>query len=134
MTRDEMLTVGLAVAGGFAVVWLLGGGANGDVINSGIDGLVTEGPTCPDVSMPLREGCQDQPMPGIRIVVSAGGGMLDVTSGPDGKFRVPLDPGTYLLTPSVLGSGLATAPAPFSVTVAPNAYTPVEIKYDTGIR
>lgn len=134
MTRDEY--IGVSIAGallGFLVArWLIS--ETTEPIGSGIDGLIVEGPTCPDISMPLREGCQDAPMPGITVIISAGGGMLDATSGPDGRFRVALDPGTYLLTPSVLGSGLGAAPAPFTVTVAPGAYTPVGIKYDTGIR
>jgi len=53
------------------------------------------------------------------------------TSGADGRFRVALAPGTYLLL-AAPGSRLPMKPV--TTTVTSGRYTTVSLAFDTGIR
>jgi hypothetical protein len=53
-------------------------------------------------------------------------------SGVDGRFRVNLEPGTYVLRPESARS-LPRAPTQ-TVTVSVSKFTQVQITYDSGIR
>jgi hypothetical protein len=100
---------------------------------SGIDGVVTLGPTTSvcRVDVPCS-----RPIAATVSVQDAGGRIIrQFTSGIDGRFHVDLPPGTYTLVPLPLRPG-AVLPRgnPATVTVVTGGYTHVDLNYDTGIR
>lgn len=101
--------------------------------DSGITGIALLGPTCPveRVGTP----CPDEPMAGAQILVKRGGETVaTVTTGDDGRFRVELDPGEYVLEPvSPSETGLPFG-KPMNVRVEANAFTDVQVLFDSGIR
>lgn len=103
-------------------------------LDSGISGVVLAGPTCP-VQTPNNHACDDQPYAATVVVETADGRftVTRFTAGSDGRFRVPLFPGTYLLDPLSGASGLPVS-SPRTVVVQPGAFTDLMISYDTGIR
>lgn len=104
------------------------------VPDSGIEGQVLVGPQCP-VERPGDPNCQDKPYQAAVIVKSADGSreIARFTSGSDGRFRVALEPGTYLLDPQSQTSPFPRG-VPQTVTVEAGKYSQVTISYDTGIR
>lgn len=103
---------------------------------SGVEGIVKLGPTCPVESTP---GAND-PVPCVtpysaNLVVLDGENAVvaRVTSAADGKFRVDLPPGDYVVAPAT-GTDSYPIANPVSVTVVAGQYAHVEINYDTGIR
>jgi hypothetical protein len=109
----------------------------GEAAESGIAGLVQEGPTCPVEQYPPSSRCAPRPLSApirIRRAGSRESGFV-VRSGPKGHFKVRLAPATYVLTPRrVNKSGFPRPPAAFRVTVHREKFTHVTITYDTGIR
>jgi len=103
-------------------------------LDSGISGVVFAGPTCP-IQTPDNPECDDQPYAASIVVVTADGRFVVTrfTAGTDGRFRVPLFPGTYLLDP-LPGAGGFPDSSPQSVVVHTGAFTDLTISYDTGIR
>ena len=103
-------------------------GVGGDG-TSGIQGVVQAGPTCP-VEI-AGSPCPDRPFPGT--VRATGGGInAQVATDDQGRFRLPLRPGSYLVT-VVLTNGPAT-PVPQTVDVKPGTFSQVTLEVDTGIR
>lgn len=102
-------------------------------VDSGIEGRVTVGPSCPVVR--AGEPCPDRPLQALVLVRRPNGDLVTrFRSAPDGTFRVLLDPGRYVLDPqSPNRAGLPSA-GPVDVTVAAGSFTHVEIPYDSGIR
>jgi len=103
-------------------------------LDSGISGVVLAGPTCP-VESPDNPDCDDRPY-AASIVVKTADGRFTVTrftAGDDGRFRVPLFPGTYRLDPRPGASGFPVS-SPQTVVVQSGAFTDLTISYDTGIR
>jgi hypothetical protein len=105
--------------------------------HSGIAGRVVEGPTCPVERMPPGPRCAPRPLEArVRITRSRPHSRsLVVKSGSNGRFKVALAPGTYVV--QGLKRGNAFYPRPPSaqrVTVTRGHYTAVTITYDTGIR
>lgn len=103
-------------------------------LDSGISGIVLAGPTCP-VEMPDDPDCDDQPYAATVIVKTLDGSstVTRFTAGNDGRFRVPLFPGTYRLDPLPGANGFPIS-SPQTVVVQSDSYTEVTISYDTGIR
>jgi hypothetical protein len=97
--------------------------------DSGITGVVMYGPTCPVE----REGAAPCETPyATQIIVSKDGKTVTtVRSGIDGRFRVPLEPGTYTLSAKPTGVGGLT---PTEVTVRAHSFTNVTLMVDSGIR
>lgn len=99
--------------------------------NSGIEGTVLLGPTCPVET-------QDSPCPAkpfaTDVVVSTVDGekVAEVRSGDDGRFRVAVPPGEYLITVEKL-EGIQFA-KPLSLTVPEGAFVDVTVSVDSGIR
>jgi hypothetical protein len=104
-------------------------------LDSGIQGKITIGPTCPG---PLRQDqidqCADKPYQTTINVETADGAKIitKFTSAADGTFKVALAPGTYLLTsassvriPSFGGE---------KVTVAAHKYSAITLMFDSGLR
>jgi hypothetical protein len=97
---------------------------------SGIDGEVILRPVSP-VEWP---GMVNQRPYQALIAVADGAGrrVAEVRSDPDGRFRIILEPGTYVLQPESEAI-YPQAPAQ-TVTVGKDQFTPVRITYDSGIR
>lgn len=118
-----LLLLSLAACGSDA---LLGPGAP-----QGIDGLVLLGPQCPVQT--LDDPCPDLPYRAWLVIRRKGGDTVTrLRSDEEGKFRVGLRPGTYIIDPE---SG---NPLPFAssqeVVVERGRYQEVLVQYDTGIR
>jgi hypothetical protein len=119
------------------LAYLVGGCAGAFIppdLDSGISGVVLAGPTCP-VQTPDHPECDDQPYAASIVVKNADGRftVTRFTAGNDGRFRVPLFPGTYLLDPLPGASGFPVS-SPQTVVVQTGAFTDLTISYDTGIR
>ncbi len=101
---------------------------------TGIMGTSLIGPTCPVERIPPDPNCAPRPFPAL-IIVKTADGSSEVTSfntGADGKFKVNLLAGTYLLVPqsaNVYPRGITQA-----VIVKAGGYTAIEINFDSGIR
>lgn len=101
---------------------------NGD---TGIEGMVTIGPTCPVER--VGSPCPDRPYEAtIAVLDSAGRQVAEARSGADGHFLVLLPPGTYTLRPRQ--SGTPPHAAEVTVTVAAGYMTDVQVAFDSGIR
>lgn len=97
---------------------------------SGIDGEVILRPVSP-VEWPGM--VNHRPYEAIIGVENGAGRVVaEVRSDPDGRFRIILEPGTYVLRPAS-DAMYPQAPAQ-TVTVARDHFTPVRIVYDSGIR
>ena len=99
--------------------------------DSGIEGQVFIGPTCPVVQ--IGQECPDQPYQALLTVLSPDGReIVQVQTDEQGRFKIPLPPGEYILrpeSPNVL---------PFAseqlFTVEAGTFTTVIVTYDSGIR
>jgi len=97
----------------------------------GIEGLVLIGPQCPVQS--LENPCPDLPYQAWIVVRGDGGEVVTrIQSGEDGRFRVGLRPGSYLLDPES-GEPFPIA-GPQEAEVVEGVYTEVVVSFDTGIR
>jgi hypothetical protein len=98
----------------------------------GIDGLVLIGPQCPVQT--VDDPCPDIPYQAWIDVRNATGGLLvtRVRSDEEGRFRVGLRPGSYVLDPES-GSPFPAA-GEQTVQVDEDVYTDVIVSFDTGIR
>jgi len=131
LMRRGWLLIGLVLAVGACSV------ASGRVSGSGITGRVLAGPICPVQTIPPQPGCAPRPLSvSLRIRrVASGAPATTVRSGADGRFRVRLSPGSYVLQALPQpGSPLPRPPAALPVQVRARHFTNVTITYDTGIR
>ncbi len=98
---------------------------------SGIEGQVLSGPTCPVVQQ--GQPCPDGPYQATLTVNSPGGvQIVQVKTDAQGRFKIPLVPGSYVLHP-VAPDGIATAgDQAFMVTA--DRFTQVTVHFDSGIR
>ena len=98
---------------------------------SGIEGQVLLGPMCPVVQQ--GQECPDQPYQATLTVIDRNG--IQITqfqSDAQGRFRVPLVPGEYVLHPESPNGLPFAGDQPFSVETG--RYTPITVNYDSGIR
>lgn len=103
-----------------------------DTPKSGIEGQVFIGPTCPVVV----EGspCPDRPFQAtITILDSRGVRVRQFQTDEQGRFQIPLKPGTYTLVPEP-SDILVPHADPESVQVREASYTEVTVSYDSGMR
>jgi hypothetical protein len=108
---------------------------------SGVSGLVSLGPQCPVETSPPGDGanpCADVPAAHIRVTVSkqapgeaygAGEPVATTETDADGRFRIALDPGDYVVTAD---AGMSCEF--MDATVTNGTYTEVQVPCDTGIR
>lgn len=99
--------------------------------DSGIEGQVFIGPMCPVVQ--VGEECPDQPYQALLTVNSPKGErIVQFQTDEEGRFRIPFQPGEYILHPESPNS------LPFaveqSVIVEEGRFTQVIVNYDSGIR
>jgi len=100
---------------------------------SGIDGLVTIGPVCPVER--IDTPCADKPYQATLVIQDEQGlEVVRVQSGEDGRYRVDVAPGTYRLLPQWPNEGGPPTASEQQVEVRANAYTHVDVQYDSGIR
>ncbi len=106
---------------------------NGSPPSSGIEGLVTIGPTCPVER--IDTPCPDKPYQATIVVNDEGGNeVARGQSGEDGRFKVVLAPGTYTLEPQASSQGGYPFAKEQQVEVQAGAFTQVSIQFDSGIR
>lgn len=106
-----------------------------EATDSGVEGIVLAGPTCPVER--ADSPCPDQPAeaeiqvtdPDTQEVI------LVARSGADGRFRIPLPPGEYvLLALPARPAGPPVSSKPEPVTVRAGRFTEITLRIDTGIR
>jgi hypothetical protein len=98
---------------------------------SGIRGRALAGPQCP-VEM-ANSPCPDLPWEGTVVAIDTSTGDRFTTStDADGRFELPLAPGTYDVSIDA-GSDLPSA-KPQTVTVEGGAFAEIVVSVDTGIR
>lgn len=98
---------------------------------SGIEGQVLLGPMCPVVQQ--GQDCPDQPYQATLTVTSRNGVQVaQFQSDEQGRFRLSLVPGEYVLHPES-PNGIPFA-GDQSFTVETGRYTQITVLYDSGIR
>jgi hypothetical protein len=101
--------------------------------NSGIYGQATLGPTCPVVQ--INNPCPDKPYQAtLTVLTSSGKKVTRFTTDTDGKFRVPLAPGDYILHPELPANNPFPVGHDIPFTVMDGQYSEVNIIFDSGIR
>jgi hypothetical protein len=100
---------------------------------SGISGITTVDAGCP--ALPADETCAEKPLQArVSVLDSSGRKAGETTSNERGEFRLHLPAGDYqLLATNVSGRPLPSA-LPISVTVRPDEFTTVTVKFDSGVR
>jgi hypothetical protein len=102
--------------------------------SSGIDGRVTIGPACP--VMVEGEPCPDRPFQAELTLryLESGDVAAVVASDAEGRFRVELPPGLYIVDPGQ--PLLVTDPKaePDTVEVEAGRFSQVVVKFDSGVR
>ena len=101
---------------------------------SGIKGMVTIGPTCPESRD--AEDCEREPYEAKLIITNleTGEEAARVQSAKDGIFRVELAPGEYVVGPAKQNNLVPPYADPQKVAVREGEFTAIEIAYDSGIR
>jgi Carboxypeptidase regulatory-like domain len=106
------------------------GATAGQTQRSGIVGLVHRGPSCPVEQEAVP--CPPRPTEAnVEIRRPDGTLVATVRSGPDGRFRVPLAPGLYVLQAIPEEFGISK---PVEVRVTEGDVTDVTVTIDTGVR
>jgi hypothetical protein len=101
------------------------------VTDSGIEGQVFIGPMCPVVQ--VGQECPDQPYQAVLTVNSPEGErIVQVQTDEEGRFRIPLEPGEYILHPESPNALPLTKEQ--AVIVEEGKFTQVIVNYDSGIR
>ena len=100
--------------------------------DSGVEGYVTLGPSCP--VMQADNPCPDKPYPALLTILNAAGRSRigQVQADATGYYRLALAPGQYILhpeSPSVMPRG-----AEITFVVQPHQFTRQDVVYDSGIR
>ena len=100
-------------------------------IDSGIEGQVFIGPLCPVV----QEGqeCPDQPYQATLTVNNSNGReIIKVQTDEQGRFKIPLEPGEYILHPE--SPNVMPTAGEQNFTVEAGKFTQITVNYDSGIR
>jgi hypothetical protein len=102
--------------------------------NSGIQGQVVLGPTCPVV--PKSGGnCADKPYQATLSVWTLADQMVTrFATDPQGRFQIHLDPGDYRLHPERPGGAAWPFGRDQPFTVKVGQYTQLIVSYDSGMR
>ncbi|HEY9152652.1 MAG TPA: carboxypeptidase-like regulatory domain-containing protein [Anaerolineales bacterium] len=100
--------------------------------DSGINGQVTIGPTCPVVR--INNPCPDKPYQATLTILTSDGQhkVMQFQTDANGNFQVALSPGNYVLhpeAPNVMPHARDT-----SFMVEAHQFTRLDVVYDSGIR
>mgnify|MGYP001379912308 CR=1 FL=1 len=99
--------------------------------DSGIEGTVTIGPMCP--VMQENVPCADQPyQAALTVLTTSGKKVTQFQTNENGRFRVDLAAGDYVLHPESPNAMPFAADIPFTVNA--HEFTQLKINYDSGIR
>lgn len=105
--------------------------ANPVISESGVEGQVFIGPSCPVVQ--VGSECPDKPYQAtLTLFNPQGEEVLKIQTDAEGKFRIPLPSGKYVLHPESEGRYPMATDQEF--TVSAGQYTQVIVTYDSGIR
>ena len=101
---------------------------------SGIEGLVTIEPVCPEIQD--SEPCESAPFEAALVIkeLESGRDVATVQSEVDGTFLIELPPGEYIVEPASQGKFVPPFADSQQVTVNEGEFTAVEIVFDSGIR
>lgn len=99
--------------------------------DSGVEGQVLIGPMCPVVQ--VGQPCPDQPYQ-TKLTINGQDGkrITQVQTDQQGRFKISLKPGQYILHPESPNVMPFTAEQSFSV--AAGQFTQITVNYDSGIR
>jgi len=103
-------------------------------VNTGIEGQVLIGPTCPVVQQ--GNECPDKPYQATLTVLDSSGTreIARFQTDTEGRFRLPIAPGNYILRPETPENmPLPIAPEQ-NFTVTDGQFTQISVTYDSGIR
>ncbi len=103
-------------------------------MSSGVKGVTTAGPACP--AQAAENPCLDRAVPASITITRVGSSepTASVVTGRDGRFRLDLTPGRYVLTARLVGSSPLAMVQRRDVTVTADSYRAMEIRFDSGIR
>ena len=100
---------------------------------TGVEGVVTIGPTCPVVQ--IGQDCPDQPYAADLTVANQHGKIITRASADaDGQFRIALAPGDYVLEARAADDVPFPAAATFPFAVQEGIWTHLDLTLDSGIR
>lgn len=101
--------------------------------DSGLSGQALIGPTCPVVR--VDEPCPDAPYQTQFVVLrSKGGEVTRFESDEEGKFKVNLAPGDYILHADNPDGSMLPYVEDILFTVVAGAFTNIIVSFDSGIR
>ncbi|GAG18668.1 unnamed protein product [marine sediment metagenome] len=104
-----------------------------NTFDSGVEGYVWIGPTCPVVIVGTE--CPDRPFEAeLTVTYIEGKLVVRSKSGADGFFRILLSPGSYVLVPERLNPNAPPFVQPIPFDVNPGSFTHLEITYASGMR
>ena len=113
-----------------AIAASCGGDGAGDEA-SGIRGRALSGPQCPVEVQ--GSPCPDLPYEGTVIATDTqSGDEFTVETDSQGRFELPLEPGSYEV--SIVSESSPPSAKPQTVDVEPGAFTEIVVSVDTGIR
>ena len=99
--------------------------------DSGVEGKVLIGPNCPVVQQ--GQECPDQPYQATLVVNNSNGREIaKVQTDENGYFKIPLEPGEYILHPE--SPNVMPYAAEQTFVVEAGKFTQVTVNYDSGIR
>jgi hypothetical protein len=102
-------------------------------VDSGIAGTTVVDGGCP--VQRVDQPCPDRPFQ-ARIVVARDNAstVASVQTDADGRFRIPLPPGRYVVRPASPSNARLPRADPLPVVVEPGRYTTITVRFDSGIR
>jgi hypothetical protein len=100
--------------------------------DSGVEGRVTIGPTCP--VMQINDPCPDRPYQATLTVLSGSSHLrvIQFQTDANGYFRVALSPGEYIMHPE--SPNIMPHATDENFTVQQHEFAQVNVSYDSGIR
>ena len=105
-----------------------------DTIDSGLEGRVTIGPTCP--AQEIGRECPARPYAATLLIKDAASGEVlhRIRSDQEGRFRLALPAGSYVVEPAAPELVSEPRAEPVSVTVRPGQWAWVRVRFDSGAR
>ena len=99
--------------------------------DSGVEGQVLIGPTCPVVVE--GQDCADKPYQATLTVNSPNGRkIVQIQTDEEGRFKIPLAPGEYILHPE--SPNVMPFAGEQTFIVETGKFTQIVVNYDSGIR